>query len=475
MKHLNSLLVLTFFLCTSPLSVMAGGVQENTNHSVEWCMTQNRNASTDADAAYFNPAGTSFMKDGLHLYVSNQFIYLPMTIDTDNTTLNGNSYEADKSAWLFPNFYAVYKRKKMAFSLGFMGIGGGGTGSYDDGVPGFETDLANTAAMANGLGVGTWADLAMGGSGDGTTLDGAAGVGTTSALNTGYGSINGYTADGSFEGKSAYYCVQANIAYALMKQLSLSAGYRFMYAETSYEGSLKGLSLATSTGNPVDSNFSIPQIAANFADKEVEVSQDGMAHGLIAGVDIKPIDELNVGIKFSWNSALKLKNDTSRDDFGFYPDGASEKATLPMMLALGFEYAFNDGPLKGLAAGVSANIFFNEQVDWDDLEDAYSTGYEIGIGGTYALSMIPLTMGFSYGFGSDGPCDDARSELNEALDWHNVGFGGTCKLTDTLQVGLAYIYTYYVPTDVTKGGDDVEIAKHGHDVAVSISYHLPGI
>jgi len=46
------------------------------NQSAEYVRTQSRNASLDADAAFYNPAGTAFMKrKGLYVMFSSQTLY----------------------------------------------------------------------------------------------------------------------------------------------------------------------------------------------------------------------------------------------------------------------------------------------------------------------------------------------------------------------------------------------------------------
>ena len=46
--------------------VFAGGFVTNTNQSAHYVRGIAREASTEVDAAYTNPAGTAFMKDGFH-------------------------------------------------------------------------------------------------------------------------------------------------------------------------------------------------------------------------------------------------------------------------------------------------------------------------------------------------------------------------------------------------------------------------
>jgi len=46
------------------------------NHSADWVRTLNRFASTDVDAAFYNPAGLAFMKKkGLHIQFTSQTIH----------------------------------------------------------------------------------------------------------------------------------------------------------------------------------------------------------------------------------------------------------------------------------------------------------------------------------------------------------------------------------------------------------------
>ncbi len=52
-------------------SAYAGGVMTNTNQSVQFIRSLARGTSLDADAAYYNPAGTAFMTDGLHFTIGN--------------------------------------------------------------------------------------------------------------------------------------------------------------------------------------------------------------------------------------------------------------------------------------------------------------------------------------------------------------------------------------------------------------------
>ncbi len=84
--------------------------------------------------------------------------------------------------------------------------------------------------------------------------------------------------------------------------------------------------------------------------------------------------------------------------------------------------------------------------------------------------MVPLTLGASYGFGTDGENSDTRSDLGEGLDWHNVGVGLSYEIIKNLKISVAYLLTYYVPADVDNTSIDVDFEKIGHNAGLSISY-----
>jgi len=55
-------------------SVFAGGLVTNTNQGALYIRLQSRNASTEVDAVYFNPAGLTKLAPGFHFGINNQTI-----------------------------------------------------------------------------------------------------------------------------------------------------------------------------------------------------------------------------------------------------------------------------------------------------------------------------------------------------------------------------------------------------------------
>jgi long-subunit fatty acid transport protein len=199
--------VLLAVLSTS--SVLAGGLVTNTNQSASFIRNPSRGASLEIDAAYFNPAGLVFLPDGFHFSVNNQTITQERSIGTDLAILNRRDFIGSVSAPLFPSVYAVYKINNLAFSFGFMPIGGGGSAMYEEGLPSFESQVA---VLPSGLS--------------------AAGIPTTR-----------YGYDVEFDGSSVFWGIQGVAAYKVNDRLSVSAGLRFITVNNTYNGFLRHVAI----------------------------------------------------------------------------------------------------------------------------------------------------------------------------------------------------------------------------------------
>ena len=56
---------------------LASGLNTNTNQSAAYLRNVARYATTEADAPYYNPAGTAFMTDGFHISLNSQGYVAP--------------------------------------------------------------------------------------------------------------------------------------------------------------------------------------------------------------------------------------------------------------------------------------------------------------------------------------------------------------------------------------------------------------
>ena len=119
------------------MTTYAGGLLTNTNQSAQFVRMLSRNASTQIDAVYFNPAGIANMQNGLHFGLYNQSIWQKKNVDSKFPLLNDGKYVGDVKAPVFPTAFAVWKKDMLALSLGFGPNAGGGSATFERGLPSF--------------------------------------------------------------------------------------------------------------------------------------------------------------------------------------------------------------------------------------------------------------------------------------------------------------------------------------------------
>ncbi len=192
----------------------AGGLLTNTNQSAQYIRMMSRNASTDIDAVYYNPAGLIKLEDGWHFAFYNQTIFQDKIVDSEFLLLNDGHYVGKVSAPLFPTAFAVYKQEKWAFSLEVGPIGGGGSAEFDRGLPSFEIPITKVVPGLAGL----------------TQISPAL-------------AVSGYDADLYFNGSSVYWGIQLGATYKVNDVLSVYGGVRYMPAKNTYEGSIQNIQL----------------------------------------------------------------------------------------------------------------------------------------------------------------------------------------------------------------------------------------
>lgn len=88
-----------------------------------------RQASTETDAAIYNPAGTALMPDGLHLTLGGV-----ASISSINATTSSQTFRI-KDNYVLPSAQLVFKKGKWAISGSFASEGGVFKREYKDGSP----------------------------------------------------------------------------------------------------------------------------------------------------------------------------------------------------------------------------------------------------------------------------------------------------------------------------------------------------
>ncbi len=489
-------------------SMFAGGLVTNTNQSAAWVRLPARNASTNIDAAYFNPAGLMKLENGFHVSLSNQSIFqtreIKNTYDgpSDDFGLNEHIYKGTVTALAFPSFYAVYKMDKLAFSLGFNPIGGGGGAEYQKGLPSFEVGQSDLVPLL-------------------ATSQGA----------------QAYRMNAYFKGNSTFLGFQGGVSYKVNDWLSVAAGLRYVTAENTYEGYLTdievqipsgwtradllmtgiaagatgaatnttalvnggagSLTLAQAQGAGIISALQRAQIeggltafgspttitistadavfkgaaakytatATLLGDQTADAAQSGSGITPYFSVNISPSENLNIGIKFEMATKLELANETKKDLLiGFtstgtpitmFPNGAITRSDMPAMLSIGVDYRLS----SALKVSLGSNYFFDKTADyghkWDDdmnsstpsvpianSEIIKSNGMSLQAGLEYNLSESLLVSG-GYVWANKGVNSRYQSDMTYGLATQTFGVGGAYSINDKIQINLGTGYTLY--------------------------------
>ena len=510
------------FLITGTLMLLntafAGGILTNTNQSAQFVRMLSRNASTDLDAVYFNPAGLTQLNNGFYFGVHNQSIFQNRSINSEFPLLNVHDYKGEVTAPVFPTAFAVYKMNNWAFSAGFGPNGGGGSAKYKTGLPSFEKLISSLPMSLSAPG---------------------ANIPTTE-----------YTSDIQFEGSSVFWGAQLNGSYALNENISVSVGVRMINAVNTYNGHLQdikinpnypafgasytgemvsaseffadgstfldglktnanmvaaGLTAAISGGTPANTPVSAlpPATAAAVtqllgaagisatgmnigtaaatlnvaaigfggaadsmsenaiatADKKVDTKQTGTGYTPIIGIDIH-LDRLNIGLKYEHRTALKLTNATVVDGTGLFADGAESQSDLPAIVAAGADFMVTDA----LKVSGSFNMYLDKNVGWGGnvymQERTIDKNYvELAFGLEYKLTdNFALSAGYLNS--NTGVSEQYQSDFSYSNDSYTTGLGFQWNISDRLVLDAGAMLTTYKDATKTFTADFDELAEN---------------
>jgi long-chain fatty acid transport protein len=179
--------------------------------------------------------------------------------------------------------------------------------------------------------------------------------------------------------------------------------------------------------------------AGMFGDKEVDVTQTGTGFTPILGLDITPIENLNIGIKYEFLTKLELTNKTAKDGTGKFPDGAVTKSDIPAILSAGAEYKMGK-----LSTSLSYTQYFDKQANWGGREKLIDHGlWEIGLGLEYKISdKFLVSIGGNHT--ETGVQPAYQTDLSYSNSSNTVGLGCQIGLTKKIDLNLGVLNTFYV-------------------------------
>jgi len=480
--------LLAGILMLAASSAFAGGLLTNTNQSVHFLRNPARDASTEIDAAYTNPAGLTFLTEGFHFSLTNQSAFQTRTITSTFAPFVGyggsatKEFKGEASAPIIPSFQLAYKKDRYVISAGFAITGGGGKATFNRGLASFEAPISMIPLSLTAKGVPTTA----------------------------------YSVDGFMEGRQFIFGFQLNGSYKFNDAWSGALGMRLNIVNNGYKGHLRNIQinpthpslnptgammsaktfftnaataaqgaaasiapiiaggygsmtmaqlvsanvitaaqltqLSTGLGQNV-STFQASQVQTMYntaaaaytanakatSDKELDCTQTGWGVTPIIGLNYHYAG-LNVAAKYEFKTSLNIQNNTTIDDTGLFTDGVNTPNDIPALLTVGAEYAI----CKKLKVSGGYHHFFDSAAKMANDKQQYINGgvSEYLFGAEYKFNDTFLVSGGGQ-VTHTGVTDNYQSDMSFSLSSYSLGFGGAVNLSPKLRLNLAYFFTNY--------------------------------
>lgn len=450
-------ILLPFALGATLATAYAGGYLTNINQHIAFLRNPARNASTEIDALYSNPAGAAFLPQGWHFSLNLQSAYqnrdirasfAPFALNADGKS----SKEGDRlfsgraKAPVLPSAFWAYKRGQWTVGGHFGVAGGGGRSSFTEGLPSFEANVAVLPFALNQAAQQTGAPIPQ---------------------------ATQYKYDSQLSGGQFIFSGTVGTAYRINKNWSVYAGLRANFAQNMYEGHLRniqvnlggnmvalspflaeqaqrakaGAAQATAAGQAERAKqlavlaATAEQYAAATADKSVDVCQSGFGLTPIIGVNYS-VGDFHFAAKYEFQTKITVENVTSKNDFRLpaYEDKVKSGNDMPALLSLGMSYKVL--PDLKLSAGY-IHYFDKDARMAGDKQKALKGGtHEWQAGAEYDLNeRLMLSAGVQ--ITNYGQSEAFQSDLSFHNDSYSVGMGLRYLLTKNIKLNVAYLFSQY--------------------------------
>lgn len=448
------------------MPVFAGGLLTNTNQSAQFLRLLSRNASTDLDAVYFNPAGLTQLKNGFYFGIHNQIIIQTRNITPGPSFMYPN-YKGKSTNPFFPTAFAVYKQKNWAFSFGFGQNGGDGKVTFDKGFPSFEKVFSEKMAPLM------------------PALAGLSALGFP---------VSDYSEDISFINSSVLWGFQAGASYKISKVLSIYLGGRYVPVLNTYYGSISDIRIGPKDGlqnaqeyltnaalvaDAVNQSllaFQLRQYRSYFADQILDTKQTGGGVTPMIGFDIH-LDKLNIGLKYEHQTIIGLKNKTITDPTGLFADGDLTNTDIPAIIAVGVDFKI----LDNLKTSASFNLYMDKMVNWGknvylQLRTIDKNSKELAFGLEYNLTKN-FAVSAGYLNSNTGVSEQYQSDFSYSNDSFTLGTGIQWNINKKLVLDAGLMMTTYKDatksfTDATFGNYKETYGKDTFAFAFGIGYKI---
>jgi long-chain fatty acid transport protein len=403
MKRIMVVFGMTGLLCLSATYLWAGGIINKSNLSADYFRSLTRNAATDAaDIAAYNPAGVMKMDSGLYTKLDILYVAKKYSNSVPNQTNFFAGEDGDFSSdtpSLIPGFFTVYKQDDWA---GFFAVtipGGGGKLDFDEG-----------SAYTSILALGIWQNA-------GGPLGPYSGLDSASIEADSYDI--GYTLGG---------------AYKINTMFSVAAGLRYVDASQNFKGRVD---LTEPVATPYPDVY------------EVDLERSATGWGFLLGLNVAPMENLNVGLLFISNTSLNMESNVKKDTSGGsitgdlgWSDGTKRHEDLPGLLGVGVSYRI----APQLRAEVDYTRYLEDNAKLDSKSgrfDSASDSYDFAMSLEYTVNP-QWKASFGYMITDiKGMAPEQLIPLAPELDARTWATGAAYSPNDRLRFSFGYSFVDY--------------------------------
>ena len=420
----KSLIILSLL---ASANAFAGSIDYLAQQDAEYFAHPAMIGKVGVSGAYYNPAGTAFLEDGLYIQLNSQTLFKNYEMQTEiNKKLN---HESDHPSAFVPSLQMVKKEGDRSSFLHAGAAAGGGTVKYKNGISAFEV-------------IGQEIEKGLPGS-DVEYLNGSTVNGTSYYINTTFGVAQKITPKFSIAGG-------ARLIYA-MRELDGTANYK-LYAGKVLPDEIPDVN---KTGN---------------VRVDIDSERTGWGVGGVFGFHYQPTEKLNIGFKYETEVELNLdadgKVDTTSNNTIFDKAGITngidqkleahpviaewledDRRNLPAMMALGISYELTDR----ITLLTSGNYYFIKDANRNGCYENYDNGYEISVGVDYKLND-KWTLMAGYQYTDTGANERTYKDTDFALDADMYGLGVKYTPDETKEFIVSYAYVDY-KNGTAKNGD----------------------
>lgn len=412
--------------------------------------------------AYYNPAGTAFLEDGLYVQLNSQTLFKTYEMDTKEN-FGGLSHESDHPSAFVPSIQIVKKEGDRSYFLHAGAAAGGGAVKYKNGISAFEV-------IGQGI-----EDSFNFNKEDGTP--------------NGNNAVVDYLGGSTVNGSSYYINTTFGMAQKINSKFSIAGGLRFMYAMRELNGTAH-YNLYVGQG--------MDKIPDPYKSGDVRVDIDsertGWGVGGVLGFHYQPTEKLNIGFKYETEVELNLDADgsvktTSTNEIFKIDKGTGsivgninsalekepviaewledDRRNLPAMMALGVSYELTDR----ITLLTSGNYYFIKDANRNGCYENYDNGYEISVGVDYKLND-KWTLMAGYQYTDTGANENTYKDTDYALDADMYGVGVKYTPDETKEFIVSYAYVDYKNGTAVneKGQETTTFKKEVNAIGLSATF-----